>query len=182
MTDPQGKPRRPPARPERPLIICKECGRALPHLGRGLCGACYLRVRRKELTALCPECGKLRPLLYRSNTGRVCKSCHDRAQKKLPITCPHCGKKARRHTAGLCQACWLKEYRKNGRSVRLEPDIKRALTQYERDLKCAGTRITFARLVNEILDVHLRERKYLPYKSRTGKYKKRGRMTMEVII
>ena len=37
---------------KRPLVICKECGREMPHQGQGMCGKCYSKlVRRPKLRA-----------------------------------------------------------------------------------------------------------------------------------
>lgn len=44
------------------IVLCGDCGRQRPHKGRGLCGACYERRRRRERLPFCswPQgCGRL---------------------------------------------------------------------------------------------------------------------------
>jgi len=58
---------------EKPLIICKKCGREKPHHAHGLCKACYaLQYERPLIT--CRVCGEKRPHLAHG----LCKPCYSR--------------------------------------------------------------------------------------------------------
>jgi len=40
---------------KRPLVVCKECGREMPHQGRGMCGKCYSAWKKAAREAAAPE-------------------------------------------------------------------------------------------------------------------------------
>jgi len=166
----------PRARPERPLIVCRDCGRPRPHKARGLCQPCYHNARRRERTGRCPRCGLVRPLMYVGPGGRsVCKTCHSKNQRRRPITCPGCGRETHHYTAGYCNRCYQRIRREDahGKTVKLDRRVWRAMKQRHKGLRAAGERITFTGLVNQVLEVYLQERGCLPWRTRSGRYKRR---------
>lgn len=82
----------------RPLVRCRDCGRARPEHRGGRCARCYRLARTVE--AVCALCGQLR----RCGAGGVCQRCKRRG-RATGGACAACRRQVCRLWSGRCASC-----------------------------------------------------------------------------
>ncbi len=114
-------------------MVCEECQQEKRLAARGLCSACYGKVRDVEKSAVCDGCKEFKPI----KAKRFCHKCYARFQrhgdtsrerkKKGDTLCSHCNEKPM-HAKGFCKGCYQR-YRNTG-----SPEyIRRVYTSTEVD-------------------------------------------------
>lgn len=101
---------------------CKECGKIIKYLRRGLCDACYRRWMRRNKPRPpreCKQCGRERTIIAHG----ICDVCDAaRYYKPHKVICRNCGKERIEWDAELCGHCWHKLHPKIAKCKKCQQD------------------------------------------------------------